>query len=456
MTTKSVVYTKIGENRGELRFWIEGRKVERGGISAGDRYRLESEGQTIRMRFTPDGDRVVSRRKRGDSVLPLIEVKGKHLQDAFRADDRVRVVVKPDFIEITLHHMDRSVSSREARFLKKIESGEPLSIGSICHGGGVLSHALHEGLSQAGVPTRLAFANEIDENYLDCSIRNNPVWSEESIAVNGPMQQVEWQHLPKVEILEAGIPCTGASLSGRAKNSLKFAEAHETAGSLFIAFLNAVQVLKPAVIVLENVPPYENTISYFVIKQVLQELDYVVSDDVLSGRDYGAFENRKRLCMVAVSKGLPPVDLSLIEKSPMDHEVLGDHLDPVPDDDALWKPYDYLRDKEQRDLAAGKGFKRQLLTPDAREVGTIGRGYSKARSTEPFLVHPTNPDLSRLLTVNEHASVKSIPANLVEGQGFTRGHEILGQSVVHAAFLAVGKLIGQSLQSCSAGQLAVA
>lgn len=81
--------------------------------------------------------------------------------------------------------------------------------------------------------------------------------------------------------------------------------------------------------------------------------------------------------------------------------------------------------------------------------GTIGRGYQKARSTEPFLKHPTNGK-QRLFTPVEHARVKTIPEQLVAGLSDTTAHEILGQSVIHAAFMAVGKLVGETLNGAAA------
>src|SRR5690606_27281726 len=105
----------------------------------------------------------------------------------------------------------------------------------------------------------------------------------------------------------------------------------------------------------------------------------------------------------------------------------------------------YLAEKEKRDKAAGKGFSRQLLTGDEPYCGTIGKGYSKARSTEPFIVHPQTPELSRLLTPLEHSRVKGIPEEVIEGLADTTAHEILGQSVVYPAFQAVAQEIGHSL-----------
>ena len=104
-----------------------------------------------------------------------------------------------------------------------------------------------------------------------------------------------------------------------------------------------------------------------------------------------------------------------------------------------------LKAKEVRDLAAGKGFRMQILDEDSPKLGTLTKGYAKRRSTDPRLRHPSNPELLRQFTPTEHARAKHIPAHLVAGASTTLAHEILGQSIVHSAFVAVWRLIGRSL-----------
>ena len=456
----TVIYTKLGENRGRKRLWLEGRRLARAGIVPGQSFELSrveragKAGTGLVLRFSETGNRKVSRRKRGDQELPVIEVTGEELAETFGDCDRVRVVVRAGEIEVTVHHHDRATADRAERLIDKLrgESDEPLLIGSLAHGGGVLDHALHKGLTAAGVPVRLAFANEVDGNYLDASLANNPVWDESSIAIEAPMQDIEWRKLPAIDILAAGLPCTGASLSGRAKNRLGKAEEHETAGPLFVAFLAAIQTLRPSVVLLENVPAYGSTASMTVIRSMLDSLGYDLHEAILDGHELGALERRNRFCMVATTEidsringGEIPFNLEGLTPIRSREERLSDVLDDIAPDDPIWKSYSYLAEKEKRDRKAGKGFRRQLLDGSEDGLGTIGRGYSKARSTEPFVKHPSDPGLSRLLTPREHARVKAVPEELISGLSATRAHEILGQSVVHCAFEAVGRRLGEAL-----------
>lgn len=446
----TVIYTKLGERKGQKRLWLEGRRLARAGITPGQHFELSHVEQTgkagkgLVMRFVDTGERRVSRRKRGGEELPVIDVSGEELTRTFGGAERVRVVIRPGSIEITVHHHDRATAERAGRLIERLQAREPLRMGSLAHGGGILDHALHRGLQAAGVPVELAFANESDGDYLEASLANNPIWHKDAIAIEAPMQDVEWRKLPPVDILAAGLPCTGASLSGRSKNRLAKAEEHETAGPLFVAFIAAIQTLRPSVILLENVPQYGTTTSMTVIRSVLDSLDYELHETVLDGFELGALERRNRFCLVATN---PEVPFAFDGLHPVrDREsCIQDILDDIDSDDPIWKEYRYLADKEVRDQEAGKGFRRQLLDGAEDSLGTIGRGYAKARSTEPFIRHPTDSGRSRLLTPAEHARVKAVPESLVAGLSATRAHEILGQSVVHSAFEAVGQHLGRAL-----------
>lgn len=92
----------------------------------------------------------------------------------------------------------------------------------------------------------------------------------------------------------------------------------------------------------------------------------------------------------------------------------------------------------------------QIVSADSRSCPVITKGFSKRRSTDPKLAHPSNPDLLRQFTVVEHARIKGVPESLVEGLGVTLGHELLGQSVCYGPFRAVGKLLANVLLSVHA------
>lgn len=444
MSALELKHLRVGENRGIPRIFIESARLRDAGLEVGARYRASYDEKAKKVTLVVDsaGERLVCRRKRGDEEVPLIDLNNRKL-DMFGSAGRVVVAIHPDHIEITLHHHSAREVERVERLVQQIAAGS-VDVGELCAGGGVMAEAVHAGLTDGGLSPHTAFVVEKEPEYLASLQRNCGAVDKRTLLVEGGIQEVDYSVLPKVSILAAGLPCTGASLSGRAKNKLAAAEEHESAGHLFVAFLRIIEQCNPAVVVLENVVPYASTMSFQVIKACLTEWGYSVEHRVL-GRSLGAFEDRERMVMLATSRGL---DVRFEDVLPVSTPPvrLAELLEDVPVDSERFKTYDYLKAKEERDIAAGKGFRQQLLTPDATSCGTIGRGYNKVRSTEPRLVHPTDAQKSRLFTPTEHARVKGIPERLVAGLSDTTAHEILGQSVLFPVFRAVGRALAIGLQ----------
>lgn len=455
MTMTTVLNLKIGEAKATPRLWMEGEKLARAGVKIGARYSLVS----------PTSDRIelrevgadhqgqtftVSKRTRRGFLRPLIEIRSFALREIFKSHEKVRVAIRHGRIVITANHLETKMLERSRRLLGKLRSGASLAAASLFHGFGVLDKALHAGFKRSGLSSFVKVAVERESTYLDVSLRNNPeLWTDESVAVCSDIRDMDWSRNPPLcDVLAGGIPCSGASKGGRAKLQLEFAEDHDEAGSLFIDYLDAVKAMNPAIVVAENVVEYMTTASMAVIRSVLNSLGYRLHEMVLSGTDFGVLERRRRMVLVGVCKALPQhFDFALLESIKSPNLSLAEILEPIADDSPRWKTYDYLAEKAVRDKAAKKGFARQLLDSSADGCGVIGRGYAKGRSTEPFVIHHSNPQLSRLLTPVEHARVKGIPLEVIEGESETTAHEGLGQSVIYPKFEAVGFEIGRSIQA---------
>ena len=171
---------------------------------------------------------------------------------------------------------------------------------------------------------------------------------------------------------------------------------------------------------------------------------YNVQEAVFDGADWGVLEHRERFCLVAITHGLS-FDLASVQPGAVTAPRLGAILDAVPADSPAYREVAYLKAKEEKDRAAGKGFSVPYLTPDSARVPTLRKGYHKGGSCDARLMHPTNPDLSRLLTAREHARCKRIPEGLVGGLNQTTAHELLGQSILFAPFRALGVALAIAL-----------
>lgn len=458
----TLINTTVQKHKRGSRIWLEGQRIQREGFLPGLRYTIIEKDSCLILSICEEGCHLVSRRHRNGHDLPIIDLTSRALETLFYGVERIRVLVRRGCIIISAHYQCIERKDREVRITNRIRANTPLSLGSLFHGGGVLDKAIHHGFANAGVNSTISIAVEIDGQYLDSSIANNPeLWDSQSIPVESGVQYLQMSDKsPRLDGVCAGIPCTGASLSGRSKLKLAFAEDHSGAGACFFWFLLFVQKVNPAFIIIENVPTYATTASASVIRSVLTTLGYEIKERVFGGNDFGALEDRYRWVLVALSKGLfSDFDLESVQPVCSKPTTIGDVLDQVSADADTWKSYEYLAEKESKDRNAGKGFRRQLLSPEDDRCGTIGRSYNKARSTEPFLKHPTDGSLSRLFTPGEHARLKGIPESVIHGLSATTAHEVLGQSVIYPAFVAIAQAIARHLLTVagkSPGQVDVA
>jgi DNA (cytosine-5)-methyltransferase 1 len=450
---KSYREIKVGENKGAPRVWIEGMVPKSAGFLPGLRYIVEAQdtkGGGIALRLVDSGDRLVAKRERGGDEVPIIDLNSNAVLERFKGLERVRVIAGKGVIYVLPLASERRRQDRIDRLRQKLASGEPLSTASFSHGVGILSQAVADGMAEENVSTRLALANDIEGDFLEQSAKVSREWREDTIAAATPMQELAFDRwamdqIGELDAIWSGIPCEGSSLSGRAKNGTPCAEAHEHVGHLVAAFLAVVARLNPAVVVVENVVPYSTTASAWIIRHQLRDLGYTVHETILDGEEFGVLERRKRWCMIAMTQGIN-FDIADIRRPTLTGPLkLGDVMEDVPLDDPSWGEMVYLKDKEARDLAAGKGFQRQVVGPESTHVGTIGKGYAKRRSTEPFVQHPTKPELLRLLTPREHAAVKGIDTRFIEGYSMTTAHVVMGQAVLPGPWKAVGAALARAI-----------
>lgn len=446
---------RIGQNRGAPRIWLD-RQTERAGFEPGQRYDVVVQGRTVVLQANPDGSRVVSSKKDGEKNNPIIDLNSRDLLALFDGMSSIRVAVKQGKIYLLPLASELKKQERFGRLREKLEAGDPLAVGSLSHGGGILSHAIHSGLKASGVENRLAFANDIREELLEHAAVHNDAWDENTMVFAAPLQELAFDErgvaqIPKVEIMEMGLPCSGESRAGKAKRGLSSGEAHPDVGHLVVGALVILSKANPAAVVFEQVPTYASSASANILRNQLRDMGYVCHERMLRGGEWGALEDRVRWCMVAVTEGID-FDFDQLQPPGRGQQKLGDALEDLPADHPSWSSMAGLRAKELRDREAGKNFAMQIFDADSEFVGTITKGYSKVRSTDPKLRHPTDPTLLRQFLPGEHARIKGVPEHLVGGVSATVAHQILGQGVVYPPFVGVGKHLGESLEASATGR----
>ena len=454
MTKQVISYevkTTLGQHRGAPRFWQEGQQLLRAGFEPDTRYTatVDKENKRIVLSVMDAGQRKVSKKTVGGKEIPVIDINSREILEVFDGYDSVRVIMRERQIYILPAIVDVKRKERLDRLEAKMANNEPISVGSVASGIGVLSNALHHGM-QKHVQAKVAFANELRGEFLDQGAVNNEAWTTQTAMIAAPMQDLAmdpWtlKQLGPVDVLEGGIPCSGASVAGRAKRGTECAEEHPLVGHLVVPFIQLIQAVNPLVVILENVKPYQSSASMWILRHSLRDLGYDVHETILQAAEFNELEHRERMCMVAVTKGMEFSFDELQKPAPVQRK-LGEVLDVLAEDDPSWSGFDYLKRHEEKHAAKGNGFKMQIFDTESDHIGTITKGYAKIRSTDPKIAHPSNPELMRQVTPEEHARCKGIPSHLVTGMGKTAAHEALGQSICYSPFAAVGELVGRTLR----------
>lgn len=428
-TIQHLADLKLGSHKGARRVWLEGRRLQDVGFKAGVRYQVGTTADgALRLRLSKAGKHTVSH-KQGRPVVDL-------LTHALGDVERIQVRFSRHQVLIDLHPLDRATRARLARLNARLSAGQPLRLGSLSHGGGIASEALLRGLGGA----TLAFALDIDGRYLEQSLEHGPL-RKGGLSVQADLGDLDPSVLPEVDVLEAGLPCVAASRAGRSKKHLVRPEADAQVADLAAAFCEVVRATRPAVVILENVPEYADSASADLIRRRLGRWGYTLHEHQADGLAW-SLENRQRWLLVAVTRGL---EINLADLVPTTRPAaLGEVLDArVPA--ASWRRFEHLDAKQARDRAHGSDFRQQLLSVRSTSVPTLRRGYQKAGSTDPRLVHPTRSGYSRLLSPAEHARIKGVPPALVRGLSDKVAHEVLGQSVISPAFVALGQLVASAV-----------
>ena len=460
MDKLQVSYVSLKEHKQVKRLWLEGLRLEQAGFSKGIQYQVayDLDNQTIKLIPLPVSQYIESaaerrrrkilvvagRKRRGkDSITPIIDICNAELINVFGEAMRVRAIFKKGEIEISLHHEERKRIQRETRIRENVKNGT-LTEGTACAGIGVATHAIHAGLTQSGIQSTVEWIVDRDSRYIQVAQDHNDAITDDTSLIVASLEELDPDLLDYVDIAQFSLPCTGHSKSGKVKNKIENAEEHDDATSV-VGFFNILHSVNPAIVISENVVEAQNSATYMLIRAELNRLGYNIYEKIMDHTDAGTFEHRKRYWFVAVSKGLPTVDLENLISFKPKYQTLSDFMEDIPDDHPMWSQNQYLKDKALRDQKAGKGFaNRQLLTPDSTHCGTIGRHYNKRRSTEPFIVDKQSRE--RTFTPCEHSMAKGIPLSLIGNELPTIAHEGLGQSILYNHGVSLGLLVGQTLQ----------
>lgn len=159
----------------------------------------------------------------------------------------------------------------------------------------------HLALDKAGIRIDNYYSSEIDKNAIKITTKNYP-----NTIHLGDVKKINFEELPKIDLLIGGSPCQGFSRNG---NMLNF---DDPRSKLFFNFVEAIEKLKPKYFLLENV----------VMKKEWESVmtNYLGVDPILIDSHLVSAQKRQRLYWTNIPNVTQPEDkkitlISILEKS---------------------------------------------------------------------------------------------------------------------------------------------
>lgn len=366
--------SKLGERNGTKRVWIESQKLFSVDFSKEMRFEPYYDFENKRVVLKPGMSHKMTYREKNESLI--IDILNRNVNEIFEGFEHVCIKLYEN--EIVIEPLKEEIKQNFAK--SKSNTNTPKSI-EIFAGGGTLVKALHD----AGVQTVVAI--DLEDKYLQSLEANNP----NIVTHCGDLAKLDVNLLPKdANLLVASLPCEGYSQS---QLTDKKRENHPT-GSLAFYVLNIVNVIRPAVVLIEEVPNFKNSAMAALCRYVFTSMGYHISETELIGSDYGSLTKRKRFCMVASIKKGFEFDESLKSTN---SKIVQDILE-IPVENREWldaknnATIAYSIGKEKEHIRKGEGFRIGRTYLEDTVTPTITKGYYAGRLTDPLLCHPSLPD----------------------------------------------------------------
>lgn len=263
----------------------------------------------------------------------------------------------------------------------------------------------------------------------------------------GDITKIDASTIPDHDILVGGFPCQAFSQAGLKKGF------EDTRGTLFFDIANILKVKQPKAFLLENVRnlvSHDHGKTFDVITNTLKELGYTLHYKVLSSKDYGVPQNRKRIYIVGFLTEKVSSASSFVFPAPTSAPdlKLGSILEPEVDpkytiSDRLWEGHQRRRINNAQ---AGKGFGYSLFTPESPYANTISARYYKDGSE--ILIQQEDGKNPRKITPREAARLQGFPEDFVITVSDSQAYRQFGNSVsvpvIHAIAEEMLKVLEQS------------
>ena len=289
----------------------------------------------------------------------------------------------------------------------------PFSLVSLFAGAG----GLDMGFENVGFTT--IWANDIDSD----ACTTHSTWSSAKV-VCGDISKIDFNDIPKSDVIAGGFPCQGFSLAGPRKID-------DSRNSLYKYFVKLVEEKQPYAFVAENVKGILTLGNGKIIEAIVQDFSergYDVYHELVNAADYEVPQDRWRVILFGFRKDLKITGFSF-PKPILRRSVLLDALKDVPEP----KSEDYLQGS----------FSSRYMSRNRK------RNWDQVSFTIPAMgkqiaLHPNSPDMikidkdlwvfgnadkTRRLSWQEAALIQTFPKDMIFAGNLVSKYKQIGNAV---------------------------
>lgn len=310
------------------------------------------------------------------------------------------------------------------------------------------------GFEQAfGNDIKTVFVSEWDKKAVETYKAN----FDDKIDIAGDITEVNENDIPEHDILLAGFPCQAFSLAGHKKG---FEDAR---GTLFFDVARIIKRHNPKVVFCENVKNlvnHDRGRTFKVIKEILEELGYVVFYKVLNSKNFGVPQNRERIYIVAFQKDIAPNTFEFPEKTD-DTKVIKDIVEEHEVSPKYYLSTAYLeslKKHKERHASKGNGFGYEIRSTDSVAGAIVCGGMGRERNLiiDNRLTNFTpvthikgeiNREFVRKMTPREWARLQGFPNDFKFVVADTHLYKQFGNSVTVPVIRAIAEKIKKCLDN---------
>lgn len=151
-----------------------------------------------------------------------------------------------------------------------------------------------KGLLQADPSAEIVFASEIDKYARQIYLKNY------GVEPHGDITKIKATDIPDHDIICGGFPCQAFSIAGNRRGF------EDTRGTLFFEIMRIVEIKRPKLLFLENVPGlliHDSGRTFATILCAMDEMGYDAEWQCFNSKNHGVPQNRERVFIIGHLRG---------------------------------------------------------------------------------------------------------------------------------------------------------